>query len=149
MPTTRTYQTALDRFRRALPPYLAKVRQARERGASEASLRSIFVDFIRANFRVQVEEVDLEHGLSALSLRGKIDALYKGIVFEFKVSLDRDRENAKEQVGRYLKAREGKGFHLGILTDAVKLEAYTVREGSLKQTDVLDLARAAPDEAFL
>lgn len=139
-------QTRRSGFAEALAQYLNRLGASGERH-SEAYTRSVFIGFLHDQFGVDYTEVDIEHGVKGAEVRGRIDALYKDIVFEFKADLERDREPAREQLKRYLSAGPER-FRLGVITDGLRLEGYALMEGRLEGLETLDMARAAPDEAF-
>ncbi|MFO7995942.1 MAG: N-6 DNA methylase [Dehalococcoidia bacterium] len=129
--------------------YLSAVRRAKDQGASHDYLRSIFIDFAKESFSVDPKHVELEKGIKGATLRGRIDALYQDIVFEFKRDLRIERDKGKEELERYLRSLGNKQIFFGVLTDGLVFEAYLLQDDSLKKIDEVNLEKLLPEDAFI
>lgn len=115
---------SLQPFESHFQDYLSNIREAKGRGASHDHLRQIFIEFARKSFGVDPTDVELEKGIKGTRLRGRIDALYQDIVFEFKRDLRLEREKGKEELERYLRSLGNKQVFFGVLTDGLAFEVY-------------------------
>ena len=73
-----------DRFAPLLQEYCEQANDAIKRNKHHDQRRALFMDFLRKAFDVSVDEVDLEHKVKAASARGRIDAFYRFVIFEFR-----------------------------------------------------------------
>jgi len=82
----------LPDFASALREYSSRLSALRDQGASEDSIRDAFLLFLRNAFprlRDEFEPIFLEKYIPGLHVRGGFaDALYSGLIFEFKRNLD-------------------------------------------------------------
>ena len=83
----------------------------------------------------QSADVSFEHQVR--EVRGRIDALIGRTVFEFKSDLRKERNDAEEQLGRYLPDREKATGQrcVGVATDGADFIRYEFRKGKLVQLD--------------
>jgi SAM-dependent methyltransferase len=139
----------LGTFQSYFADYLSAIREAKARGASHDYLRQVFIDFARKTFKVEPVDVDLEKGIKGAKLRGRIDALYQDIVFEFKRDLKLEREKGKEELERYLQSLGDKQIFFGVLTDGLTFEVYLLQDNALRKIDEANLDRLPVDDAFL
>ncbi|MCS7237552.1 MAG: SAM-dependent methyltransferase [Thermoguttaceae bacterium] len=135
-------------FSALLGAYLGQLGELRRRGASEASIRDAFLQFLRSAFpRVnEAEPFWLEKHVPALRVRGGfVDALFGDLIFEFKRRLDEThRAEGVKQLQEYLAGQDTPERFFGILTDGEMLEVYALREGEILPRDQLVLR---PEEA--
>ena len=129
--------------------YLARIREAKTKGASHDYLRSIFIDFARKSFNVDPVDVELEKGITGATLRGSIDALYQDIIFEFKRNLRLEKDKGKEELERYIRSLGNKQIYFGVLTDGLDFEAYLLQEEGLTKIDEANLEKLAIEDAFI
>lgn len=139
----------LDEFAKELTKYLNSIEEARVKNAHHDYRRSIFMIFAGKAFDLPLEEVELEKGVKAAKIRGRIDALYKDIVFEFKRNLDNEREKGKKELTNYLGSLQKDGTYFGVLTDGVIFEIYNLRDENLEKIDEVDLNKLSPKDTFL
>jgi len=139
----------LEPFQSYFSDYLSAIREAKEKGASHDFLRQVFIEFARKSFKVDPVDVELERGIKGARLRGRIDALYQDIVFEFKRDFKLEREKGKEELERYLQSLGDKQVFFGVLTDGLTFEVYLLRDNALRKIDEANLDRLPVDDAFL
>ncbi|MCL4504551.1 MAG: N-6 DNA methylase [Chloroflexi bacterium] len=84
-----------------------------------------------------------------LRRRGWIDALFRNLVFEFKRDLERERGDGQRELRDYLVTLPNGAECVGLLTDGLRFEVYTLAASGLSQDDSFDLDAADPESAFL
>lgn len=112
-------------------------------------------------FGVQLEElipgIETKLGSKLLGLRGSADLIFSNVVFEIKVNLKRELEDAERQLLKYFQALlEGdpERKHIGIATDCIEFIAYTPKSENgrvvgLNKVSSLNVANALPSESVL
>lgn len=95
-------------------------------------VRSILYDLLVNGLEVPSTEIDFERPMP--EVHGRADALLGNTVLEFKRDLRREKEDAEEELGRYLAEREAQTQRefLGIATDGTRFLTYQLREGALE-----------------
>lgn len=121
----------------------------------------VISDLLNQVFQVKVEElipgIETKLGSKVLGVRGSADLIFSDVVFEIKVDLEKELDDAKRKLIKYLQALyedEPDKKRVGIVTDAVKFAAYLpiVKNGkvaALKNVGNLDLAEFSSEEAIL
>jgi hypothetical protein len=126
-------------FNQVLSEYLQKLNEYRRRGASEDSIRDLFLQFLRTAFpRIeQGEIIELERHVSGLHVRGGfIDFLYGDLIFEFKRKLDASsHDEGIRQLYHYISGQKNAGKYFGILSDGESFEIYLKDDTTLKKID--------------
>lgn len=93
-----------DGFDVHLVGYRKRWREARERGASHDQLRFLFTSFLRDAYpSLDIAEIDLERELKGVGVRGRIDLLYRNVVFEFKRDFVAEHATGLEELSRYMR----------------------------------------------
>jgi SAM-dependent methyltransferase len=114
----------------------------------------LFAEFIRNVFGVSIEEFSrqMERAVvsKALLVRGRIDAVFGSLVFEFKVDLPRELDIARDELAKYLQSlleEQPIRSYLGIATDGVAFRVYkpviseNIEVTDLREIDKIDLSR--------
>ena len=104
---TRSIDPLPHRFVEQLQDYCEQAKDAIKRNKHHDQRRALFMDFLRKAFDVSVDEVDLEHKVKAASARGRIDAFYRFVIFEFKTHLERFSGRPKFEVFQVSSANLG------------------------------------------
>ncbi len=93
------------------------------------------------------QSVDIDFESNLIHARGRMDALLGNTVFEFKSNLERESEDAKRQLHRYLSDREADSGprHIGIATDGASFRAYELRQNESGENDLAELGHHKPD----
>jgi hypothetical protein len=81
-------------FKGLLVEYHSLISDAVRRHAHHDHRRALLIDFLRKTFGIEVDEIELEKKIKVAEARGRIDAFYKFVIFEVKVHLDRERDDA-------------------------------------------------------
>ncbi len=139
----------LDEFAKELNDYLSNIAEARAKKLHHDYRRSLFVALITKCFDVPNVEVELEKNVKGTTFIGRIDALYKDIVFEFKRDLGDERAKGIEELTKYLKSLQKGRNYFGVLTDGTLFETYNLKEGILEKIDEVDFIKLSPREVFI
>jgi len=128
-----------DDFPDNLESYLDQIKAAIKLHQHHDQRRQLFLNYLRLAYGVEPEEIELEHKVKALNVRGYIDALYRYVIFEFKTDLERERPTALSELKKYLKSRPRAAEYLCILTDGLKFELFNIIENTLQSVRVFEL----------
>jgi hypothetical protein len=131
------------RFEDIFEEYLEAIRAAHARGAHHDQLREVFARFIEDAFGIRTTEMDREVFVPT----GWVDLMWRGLVVDVKRDLDRERDDGREKLHRYL-SDLGSDNHVGVLTDGVNVEVYMLRDGTLLRFEDVSLASLSPAEAY-
>jgi len=134
------------------------VRLARSARTHEAKVE-ILVRMLHDVFGAGYEDLlsGIETKVSIKGIRGSIDLLHSGVVFEVKVDLGRELGDAERELQKYfqilLEKRPGERF-VGIATDLLRYMAYLpVVDGGrvvgLRELSSLDVSKEPLDDVFL
>ena len=134
------------KFLAAYDDYLSILTKA-GKGATHDYRRSVFVDFLRAAFDVDVSEIEIEEKLRVAEVRGFIDALYNAVIFEFKKDLRKEREDAMVELRKYFIARPE--VSIALLTEGWTFEVYVPDSAGPRKVHQLTLKPDNADEAHL
>lgn len=144
-------------YRQKLSSIVSKSKQARTHQAKLLLLNELLRDL----FSVNLEELllGIEKGLKdkVLGVIGRIDLLYAGVVFELKTNLEKEIEDAENELIKYfnlLKEKEPKKKYIGIVTDVVRFIAYkpVILDGKIvnvEKISEINIAESSPAEAIL
>jgi hypothetical protein len=113
-----------DRFVEHLQDYCEQAKDAIKRNKHHDQRRALFMDFLRKAFDVQVDEVELEHKVKAASARGRIDAFYRFVIFEFKTDLERERQDAINELTKYFLSQKNPADYIAAVTDGLDFEVF-------------------------
>lgn len=138
-------------FKAELTGYIEHIKEARAKNQHHDHRRSLFVALITKSFNLQFSEVILEQNinLKGSSIRGRIDALYEDIVFEFKRDLADERAKGQEELNKYLLSLEPGRNCFGILTDGLYFEVYKLSGKTLVKFDEIDFTKESSRDIFL
>jgi len=141
----------------SLNEYLSRARHANTHTAKQV----ILANLLKEVFGVQLEDlipgIEKKVGSRILGVRGRIDLLYSNVVFEVKVDLERELEDAKAGLKKYFQALleiNPNAKLVGIATDLINFKAFipVVENGivkDVKEISSIDIEKASPTEAIL
>ncbi|MGB9914657.1 MAG: N-6 DNA methylase [Candidatus Bathyarchaeales archaeon] len=121
----------------------------------------VLQDLLNALFGVRLEEIipgiEARLGSKLLGLHGRADLIFSNVVFEIKVDLKVELDDAEHQLKRYLQVLheiEPDKRHIGIATDVKEFVAYTpvIKEDKvvdLKKVGSIDIAESSASESLL
>lgn len=95
------------------------------------TVRALLNELCVVGLDIPTQEVSFEVRIP--EVRGRIDALFGSTVFEFKRDLRKEKDDAEEQLLRYMAERESstKRRYLGIATDGADFVAYQLTDRKL------------------
>lgn len=123
-------------FTPLLEKYCNDINKAIEGKKHHDYRRGLLMDFIRNAFGIQVDEIELELKIKADEARGRIDAFYKFVIFEFKIDFDSERPDAIRQLKKYFESRFSSSDYIAAVTDGVTVEVYDYDPGSAQPKHV-------------
>jgi len=137
--------------------HVAKARLARTHPAK----LMVLINLLKQLFGVEIEElipgIEAKIGSKMWGLRGSADLLFSNVVFELKVDLGKELDDAKQKLIKYLQVlheREPERKSIGIATDVLEFKAYApiLESGQvidLKEIGSINLASATPSDSVL
>ncbi|MBC7129174.1 MAG: N-6 DNA methylase [Thermoplasmatales archaeon] len=132
---------------------------AKEANTHQAKMM-VLSRFLEELFGIKLVELipGIEKALRSkvMGVRGKADLIFSDIVFEMKVDLEREFDDAKRQIKKYLQALyeiDPSEKNIGIITDAIEFEAYLpiIEDNQvvdLRKISHLNLEEESPEEVF-
>ena len=147
---------ALSTFRSIIERCVSDARRATSHPAKLVVLTNLLKEF-------GVELVELLPGIEKkvgskiYGFRGSEDLLFRSVIFEIKVDLDREIDDAKEKLKKYFQAmietRPDEKF-IGIATDVINFKAYkpVIKNGrvvDISEISSINLSATPPEEAIL
>jgi len=146
---------ALQILEEELPRYISEVKSK----PTENSKAMAFSSFIQKVFDIQSSELDFEVPVKTemMELRGRIDAVFGNLIFEFKRDIRKSQETAEEELLKYFQAYYEKYNdvrYLGIANDGIKFLVYqSILENNvvarIEKIGELNLENSTPKEVFL
>jgi methylase of polypeptide subunit release factors len=136
------------------------VKRAKEANTHPAKLL-ILSDMLKSVFGVQIQDlvpgIEKKLGSRVLGVRGSADLIFSNVIFELKIDLKREEEDAKKQIPKYFQALREKfpGMkYIAIATDCTVFKAYVsvwkdnVISG-FEEISSLDISKSTPSESIL
>src|ERR1700730_3729512 len=77
-----------------LSSYYSKITDAIRKHSHHDHRRALLIDFLRKSFSIEIDEIELELKIKVAEARGRIDAFYKFVIFELKIDLEREHDDA-------------------------------------------------------
>jgi type I restriction-modification system DNA methylase subunit len=111
-------------FKDLLVEYHSQVSDAVRRCAHHDHRRALLMDFLRKTFGIEVDEIELEKKIKVAEARGRIDAFYKYVIFEIKIDLDRERDDAIRELKKYFESRSAPSDYIAAVTDGLTFEIF-------------------------
>jgi hypothetical protein len=126
--------------------YREAVGHAIATGAHHDQRRALLTSLLDIAFGITVHDVELEKNVRVAETRGRIDLLYRRLVFEVKRNLAREHDDVVRELTLYL-SRIGEGA-IGLATDGLHFDAYRLSDGELTRFASLDLDASDDEAAF-
>jgi methylase of polypeptide subunit release factors len=104
--------------------YFSQITDAIKRNAHHDQRRALLVEFLRKAFGIEVDEIELEKKIRVAEARGRIDAFYRYVIFEVKVDMDRERDDAIRELKKYFESRKAPTEYIAAVTDGLNFEIY-------------------------
>ncbi len=131
-----------------LKEYANQIRQAIRSNKHHDFRRHLFLNFMRMAFGVDPVEVKIEEKVKVEEVRGRIDALFKSIIFEFKTNIEGERPAAKVEMKKYFEGQEVPSDYLAVLTDGLRFEIYQYVPGRVEKISEFSISPSDPFGAF-
>ncbi|MBI5385484.1 MAG: N-6 DNA methylase [Verrucomicrobia bacterium] len=114
-----------DEFPPALKSYCEQMRAAVAKGTTHHDQRrSLLLNFLREGMGIESTNIELERKIKAAEIRGRIDAFWRHLIIEVKTDLDRERNDAREELKKYFEAQRHPPEYLALVTDGLRFEVY-------------------------
>lgn len=130
-----------NEFSSIIKEHVSKSRSANTHPAKLLVLSSL----LKALFNVGLEElipgIETKLGSKLYGLRGSADLIFSNVIFEIKVDLEKELNDAENKLMKYFQVlyeMEPERQHVGIATDVIEFVAYTPK---LKDGKVIGLNR--------
>jgi hypothetical protein len=137
-------------FEHHFQSYLAKANEAKANNQHHDYRRQIFLEFLKDAYNLKLSDFEIEKFVRLEMRRtGWVDALFRDLVFEFKRDLERERDEGKRELRDYLQNLGYGDESIGLLTDGLVFEVYTLDGEDLQKGDVFDLSDLEDETAFL
>jgi len=135
--------------------HIARAKLANTHPAKLLVLSNLLEELFQVKLEELIPGVETKLGSKIWGLRGSADLLFLNVVFEVKVDLDRELDDAKRKLKKYLQAlheREPWKVSIGIATDSVKFKAYApvIKDGQvvdLSEIGSINIAELTPSES--
>ena len=132
-----------------------------KRASTHPAKLVVLSNLLNQVFQIKIEEflpgIESKLGSKILGVKGSVDLIFSDVVFEIKVDLEKEIDDANQKLIKYLQVlyeADPNKKRIGVATDAVKFIAYSpvVKNGkvsSLKNISTLDLEESSFDGAVL
>lgn len=129
----------------AFARYRDRSRDAVERGLHHDQRRAHLQELLRDGFGIEVSDVELERNVRVAEARGRIDLLFRNLVFEVKRDLEKEHEDVLRELQLYLSESRHRSF--AIATDGTRFEAYRLVGGTVELSNEVSFNEATDEEA--
>jgi N-6 DNA Methylase len=130
----------------AFATYRAASRAAVEGNLHHDQRRAQLQELLRDGFGIQADEVELERNVRVATARGRIDLLYRNLVFEVKRDLGREHDDVVRELSLYLRSLDDRAF--AIAADGARFQAYRLAAEEMVLVSELEL-ESVDDEAAI
>jgi len=127
-------------FKSIIEGYVSEAKQAKSHPAKLVVLTSL----LRKLFNIELTEllpgIERKIGSKIYGFRGSEDLLFRSVIFEIKVDLNREIDDAKRQLKKYFQAmleNKPEERYVGIATDVINFKAY---KAVVKNGQVVDVS---------
>ncbi|MEM1551300.1 MAG: N-6 DNA methylase [Candidatus Bathyarchaeia archaeon] len=147
----------IDEFSVIIKEHVAKSRSANRHSAKLLVLSSLLKELFDVELEELIPGVETKLGSKLWGVRGSADLIFSNVIFEIKVDLKVEGEDAERQLMKYFQVlyeKEPKRHHVGIATDVIEFVAYTplIKDGKvvgLNRISSINIAEASTSESVL
>lgn len=111
----------------AFAEYRARSRLAVDQNSHHDQRRAQLQDLLREAFGIATADVELERNVRVAETRGRIDLLYRGLVFEVKRDLELEHDEVIRELELYMSESSERAFAIAV--DGKRFEAYRLLSG--------------------
>jgi len=137
--------------------HIAKASQVHTHPAKLAVLLSLLKELFGVELEELIPGIETKLGSKLWGLRGRADLIFSNVVFEIKVDLKRELDDAKQKLIKYLQVlheHEPKKRSIGIATDVLEFKAYVpiLKYGQvvdLREIGSINITTATPSDSIL
>ena len=132
-------------FPEHLEEYCSRIAGAIRQNKHHDQRLGLLLDFLRKAFSLEVDEIELQRKVKAGSVRGRIDAFFRYIIFEMKSDLERERRDGLAELKKYFESQDYPHKYIGVISDGRRFEVYQYFDGEIDK--VRDFAKGLIDLA--
>jgi hypothetical protein len=141
----------------SLTKYIEDAKRANTHPAKLLVLSNLLKEVFNVELQELISGIERRLGSKILGVKGSADLMFSTVVFEIKVDLDREKDDAKEQLKKYLQALYEKNTDakfIGIATDCITFESYLpiIKNGlveDLREISSINIEKASVTKAIL
>ncbi len=130
----------------AFARYRERSREAVEKNLHHDQRRAHLQELLREGFGIDVTDVELERNVRVAEARGRIDLLFRNLVFEVKRDLEREHDDVLRELRLYLSESRSRAF--AIAADGKRFEAYRLVRDEIERVNDLALAEVDNETAI-
>ncbi|MEM3437155.1 MAG: hypothetical protein QXP55_01280 [Nitrososphaerales archaeon] len=111
----------------SLDKYIEDAKRTQKHPAKLLILSNILKDIFGVELQDLIPGIEKKLGSKVLGVKGSADLIFSNVVFEIKVDLSREGDDAKEQLKKYFQALYEKYPEMkfvGIATDCIVFKSY-------------------------
>jgi len=146
-----------NEFSLVIKDHVAKSRSANMHPAKLLVLSSLLKELFGVRLEELIPGIESKLGSKLWGLRGSADLIFSNVVFEIKVDLKVEHDDAKQKLMKYfqvLHEKEPERKHIGIATDVVEFVAYTpaIKDGQvigLNKIGAINISEASSAKSVL
>jgi len=141
----------------SLDKYIEDAMRANTHPAKLLTLSNMLREVFGVELQDLIPGIEKKLGSKVLGVRGSADLMFSKVVFEIKVDLDKEEDDAKQQLKKYFQALYEKYPEMkfvGIATDCIAFKSYlpVIRNKlveDIHDISLIDLSKASVTEAIL
>lgn len=141
----------------SLDKYIEDAKRANTHPAKLLTLSNMLREVFGVELQDLIPGIEKKLGSKVLGVRGSADLMFSNVVFEIKVDLDKEEDDAKQQLKKYFQALYEKYPEMkfvGIATDCIAFKSYlpVIRNElveDIHDISLIDLSKASVTEAIL
>ena len=146
----------VSHYKAIVKRYLDQAKRANTHPAKLLVLANLLKELFNVELMEILPGIEKKVGSKIFGIRGSTDLLFRGVIFEIKVDLDKEVEDAKEKLKKYFQAlveAEPEKKFIGIATDVINFKAFTpvIKNGivtDVEEIDSINLARKEVEESI-
>ncbi|RLF38119.1 MAG: hypothetical protein DRN00_04765, partial [Thermoplasmata archaeon] len=146
---------AFPHLKAVLERCLEQARRARSHPAKLVALTNLLKNLFNVELTEILPGIEEKVGSKIFGIRGSADLIFRAVIFEIKVDLERELDDAKAKLKKYFQAlteAEPETNFVGIATDVIKFKAYgpLIKKGvvvDINEISSMNLTKTSVEEA--